>query len=1207
MFDSTVIITVIIIYIALLFGIARWGEKRQAGLGGGVVYALSLAVYCTAWTYYGSVGKAASSGMLFITIFIGPTLCTVLWWSVLRKLVRIKHRYRINSIADFIAARYNNSHLLAALVTCIALLGNAPYIALQFKAVISTFELVSRSPENTASVWVSGNIGLIVVILMILFTIAFGVRRLDPTERHQGMVMAVAAESLVKLLTFLAAGIFITYVMFGGFDDLIGRIHQVVEGRQLPFASGRPFSFATWFTYLILGMTAILCLPRQFHIAVVENSDERQILTAMWLFPLYILLINIFVIPIAIAGFLKGLPLSGADTYVIALPILSGHPILPLLVFLGGFSAATSMIMISAMTLSTMVTNHLCLPCIELFPALAGLRRRILQMRWLVVTLVISMGYWFEQKLGGSYTLVNMGMISFAAAMQFAPAIIGGIYWPKGNRCGAILGLGSGFVLWFYTLLVPSFARSGWLSMSLLDQGPQGIALLRPEALLGLVGLDPLAHGVFWTMFCNIGLYVIGSLLYQEDDKEKDIAAHFVGILQKEAPAPSPADRPPLVDIFLKMKKIKGLLNQYMEDSKAAELVERCVASCGLLGREKISVLELSHLCHAVEKQLAGSIGTIAAGRTFQKLGEIFDAEEEKELANMYRTLLAEMNLSPEELREKVDYYQEREALISAHAAALEEKVRELEENIRERRKAELARREVERQYVELVEESPDAIVSLSLTGMVLSFNPEAERISGYRADEVLGRHFASLPFLDADSLPVALNEFALLVSESERRPVDYGIVGKDGKKLIVEAHSRLIRREGKKVSLQMTLRDITERRKIESEVRYLQNYLENIVNSMPSILVGVDAETNITLWNQKAEQSTGLAMQDVKGKKLADVYPQLSRELDKIKDVFTSNKVRKAETMLNELEGEKQFCEITVYPLTTNGVIGAVIRVDDVTDRVRMEEILIQSEKMLSVGGLAAGMAHEINNPLAGIMQNMQVIRNRLSPALEKNQAIARECGVSLEALEEYMKRREMPEMLDNIKESVQRAARIVSNMLSFSRSSLAEKAEHDIAELLDLSVELAENDYSLKKNYDFRKIAIIREYQQGVPLVTCEASKIQQVFLNILNNGAHAMYETRNERPSQFILRVMSERDMVRVEIEDNGPGMTDSVRRRIFEPFFTTKKVGLGTGLGLSVSYFIITEHHEGTLHAESSPGRGARFIIRLPVGVPRAAEQ
>lgn len=1199
MFHSTTIISVIIVYIGLLFGIAMWGERRAMLRGGGIIYALSLAIYCTSWTYYGSVGKAVTSGMLFVTIYVGPTLCILLWWSVLRKLVRIKHTYRINSIADFIAARYNNSHLLAALATCVAMIGNAPYIALQFKAVITTFVLISSSSDNAVASWVTDNIGLVVVVLMIVFTIAFGVRRLDPTERHQGMVLAVAVESLVKLLTFLGAGVFITYFLFEGFDDLTGRIHQIVGGRQLPFVEAKPFSAATWLTYLMLGMSAILFLPRQFHISVVENSDERHILTAMWLFPLYMLLINVFVMPIAIAGFLKDLPLASADTYVIALPLLAGHPLITLMVFIGGFSAATSMIMISSMTLSTMVTNHLCLPCIDLFPRLAGLRRRILELRWLVVVLVISLGYWFERKLGGSYTLVNMGMISFAAALQFAPAIIGGIFWLKGNRIGAILGLGSGFLLWFYTLLLPSFARSGWISMSLLDQGPWGLEMFRPEALFGLSGLDSLVHGVFWTMFFNIGAYIVGSLAYLEDAREKEIAERFVGILEDEPVASSLAERPAHIDISQKKLKIQRLVCQYLPRAGSRDLVERCIESCGLAGKEKISVLDLSDLCHAVEKHLAGSIGAIAAGKTFQRLNEIFDPNEEEELSTAYRTILADLNLSPEQLREKVDYYQERAALISGHAAALEGKIRELEENIQQRKQAEKDRQEIELQYMELVQEAPDAIVSLSLDGLVQSFNPEAERMSGYKAEEVLGRHFASLSILDADSLPVALKEFALLAAGSERPPVDYGIIRRDGGRIVTEAHARLVRREGKKISLHMTLRDITERRKVEKEVRFLQNYLENIVNSMPSILVGVDAQSRVTLWNRRAELTTGLTADEAKGRDLATVYPLLSARLDRIQESFTSKTIQKAETIVSETEGEKQFAEMTVYPLTANGVVGAVIRVDDITDRIRMEEILIQSEKMLSVGGLAAGMAHEINNPLAGIMQNMQVVRNRLSPLREKNRIVARECGVSLEAFEEYMRRRDLPEMLDNIKDSVQRASRIVSNMLSFSRSSSAQRSARDLAELLDLSVELAENDYNLKKDYDFRKIRVVRDYQEGLPPVSCEASKIQQVFLNILNNGAYAMYETRQIREPRFILRLRMEGEMVRVEIEDNGSGMPDTVRRRIFEPFFTTKKVGLGTGLGLSVSYFIVTDHHGGTMQVESTPGKGTKFVIRLPI--------
>jgi signal transduction histidine kinase len=304
----------------------------------------------------------------------------------------------------------------------------------------------------------------------------------------------------------------------------------------------------------------------------------------------------------------------------------------------------------------------------------------------------------------------------------------------------------------------------------------------------------------------------------------------------------------------------------------------------------------------------------------------------------------------------------------------------------------------------------------------------------------------------------------------------------------------------------------------------------------------------------------------------------------------------------LRESEGEACFSDVTVYPLLSNGVEGAVIRVDDVTERVRIEEMMIQSEKMLSVGGLAAGMAHEINNPLAGVLQNVQVIRNRISSNLPKNREVAAACGTDMETIEAYMRKRELFHMIDSVIEAGTRAAQIVANMLSFSRKSGSSLVPHDITQLLDQTVDLAENDYDLKKKHDFRRIEIVREYGRDVPPVPCERSKIQQVFLNLLKNGAEAMRENEKEKPPRFVLRVSREEDKVRVEIEDNGPGMDEVTRKRVFEPFFTTKEVGVGTGLGLSVSYFIIAENHGGSLTVESGPGKGAKFVVCLPVERP-----
>ncbi len=397
--------------------------------------------------------------------------------------------------------------------------------------------------------------------------------------------------------------------------------------------------------------------------------------------------------------------------------------------------------------------------------------------------------------------------------------------------------------------------------------------------------------------------------------------------------------------------------------------------------------------------------------------------------------------------------------------------------------------------------------------------------------------------------------------------------------------------------------RDITERKHSEDELRHLRNYLSNIINSMPSVLVGVDSNSKVTQWNKTAEQATGVAAADAQGKTLSHVFPRLTSEMERVRKSILNRRVEHNPKVFSTINNETHYEDVTIYPLVANGVEGAVIRVDDITERVRIEEMMIQTEKMLSVGGLAAGMAHEINNPLGGIMQNAAVIARRLTEDMPANRSAAEECGTDTETIRAYMEKRGIPRMLDLVRESGSRAAGIVQNMLSFSRKSESARTNEDLAELLDKTVELASSDYDLKKKYDFRLIEIVREYDPERPKVNCEASTIQQVFLNLLKNAAEAMYgQTESAGPHpRFILRVsQDEKDkgMVCVEVEDNGPGMDEATRKRVFEPFFTTKPVGLGTGLGLSVSYFIISEHHGGTMDVESSQGKGTKFIICLP---------
>jgi len=394
---------------------------------------------------------------------------------------------------------------------------------------------------------------------------------------------------------------------------------------------------------------------------------------------------------------------------------------------------------------------------------------------------------------------------------------------------------------------------------------------------------------------------------------------------------------------------------------------------------------------------------------------------------------------------------------------------------------------------------------------------------------------------------------------------------------------------------------DITERNRTAKETHRLRTLLSNIINSMPSMLIGVDADGRIAQWNQQAARMTGVNEELAQGRQLDEVVPWLGVEMEKVRNAISSKKPF-FEGKLRRIEnGETLFEDVTIYPLISNGVEGAVIRVDDVTDKVRIEEVLVQSEKMLSVGGLAAGMAHEINNPLASIMGNAQVMETRLLQPLPQNVESARQAGITLEALHAYLELRGIPKMISSIRSSGAQAAQIVSNMLSFSRKSESVLAPENITDLLDKTVELASTDYSLKKNYDFKKIQLIREYEANLPEVLGSSSKLQQVVLNLLRNGAEAMSEKKypEGQGPRFIIRVRCRPPWVRIELEDNGPGMDESVRKRVFEPFFTTKPVDKGTGLGLSVSYFIITEEHGGMMSVQTAAGRWTRFIIDLPI--------
>jgi signal transduction histidine kinase len=622
MISATLVIGISVGYLLLLFVIAAFGDRRAAlgrsVIGSSWIYSLSLAVYCTAWTYFGSVGRAAAAGIWFLPIYLGPMLAMLLAWIVVRKMIRIAQTYRITSIADFIASRYGKSPTLAALVTLITVVGIVPYIALQLKAVSAGYHLLTTGPGlpkvPAIGWWRDGT--LFVTLALAAFTMIFGTRHLDSAERHEGMVAAVAFESVVKLVAFVAVGSFVTWGLFDGMGDIWARAQAFPELRGLLRLGGEngagSFDFAQWFALTLLAMLSVLLLPRQFQMMVVECVDERHLRRAAWVFPAYLLLINIFVLPIAIGGLvIFGPGKMDPETFVLSLPLGFGAPGLAVFAYVGGLSAATGMLIVETVAVATMVCNDLVMPSLLRLPGFGGgaggdLTRLLLNIRRAAILAVLLLGYLYFHVAGEAYALVSIGLISFAAVAQFAPALLVGMYWRGGTRAGALGGLLGGFTLWAYTLMLPSVARSGWMPDGFVEHGPFGIELLAPERLFGLLGLDNLTHSLFWSLLVNLGLYIGVSLWRAPSARDASQALLFVDVFARGRAA---GEAPVFWRGHARLDDLTALATRLLGPSRARQLFEDHARETGVA----VELVPDARLVDRVERQLAGAVGSASA------------------------------------------------------------------------------------------------------------------------------------------------------------------------------------------------------------------------------------------------------------------------------------------------------------------------------------------------------------------------------------------------------------------------------------------------------------------------------------------------------------------------------------------------------------------------------------------------------------------
>src|SRR2546426_781986 len=640
--SPTTLLGIVLGYLLFLFLVASVSEAFAARLSGGrirtVTYVLAASVYCTAWTFYGSVGLAANRGLEFLTIYLGPALVALLWPLVLRKLVRVSKEQRITSISDFISSRYGKSANLGTLVALLVVAGMIPYIALQLRAVSATFSLIMRE----GSVLDVFDPTLLVAVTLAFFGILFGARNLDFTKQQTGLMTAVAAESVVKLVAFLTVGIWVTWGVFGGLGDIFGSIaRDPVWSKLLTLDQPQTASYSRWAAMLLISMMAVMFLPRQFHVLVVQNPRERDVNALAWSFPLYLLLINLFVLPIAFAGLLV-FPESGgqADSFILRLPLHFESRIISVVVFLGGFSAATAMIVVDSLALSKMITNDVILPML--------LRRRRLEDIYLVtlyytraaMLAVVGLGFAWARMERGQLLLVEMGLLSFIAVSQCAPAILLGLYWRRGNRRGAAAGISAGFALWGYTLIIPALVKEGLVPAAVLAEGPWGLAWLKPTALLGLSGLDPTTHGIFWSLFVNLALFVLVSLLTEQDADDRSQAAAFVGTAGEDKhPAGAPA--------ILSATEIERLVHHYVGAEEAEPLVRELFRG---KAPSELTVPELLELRIRFERLLAASLGA-AAARMIVEDHFTISKDEAQELVTSFQQMQQSLRLTEEEVR----------------------------------------------------------------------------------------------------------------------------------------------------------------------------------------------------------------------------------------------------------------------------------------------------------------------------------------------------------------------------------------------------------------------------------------------------------------------------------------------------------------------------------------------------------------------------
>ncbi|MFD2190902.1 NahK/ErcS family hybrid sensor histidine kinase/response regulator [Pistricoccus aurantiacus] len=1173
MFQGWLLIGISLAYIAILFLIAWHGDRRALKHGPSqrrpIIYSLALAIYCTSWTYYGAVGEAATSGWSFASIFVGPLLTFLLFWPVLAKLVRVAKHQNITSIADFIASRYGKTQPLAVFASLVALIGALPYLALQLKAVSSSFTVLTADTD-LARAPLFEDTAFYVAVLMALFAILFGTRHTDATEHHEGLVQAIAFESLVKLGAFLILGIYVTWGMFDGLGDILARADDQLElQRQL---ASQDFGHSFW-AQTLLAMLAIFCLPRQFHVMVVENTHQDDARCARWLFPLYLVTIGFFVLPLAAAGLTL---FSGSgiepDAFVLALPMAADQHWLTLLTFIGGFSAATGMVIVAAVAISIMISNEIVIPALfrlRWFDTKAqDYGRLVLRTRRVTIAVILALAYGFYQLIGEYSTLATSGMLSFAAAAQFAPPVLGGLYWKRGNRLGVIVGMNVGFAIWAYTLMVPALVNAGVLPGGWLADGPLGLSWLSPISLFGINIGDPFTHGVMLSLGLNLFCYIFVSQMTSQRVVERIQASLFVDSVETRqtlvnrpwAGATTVGDLKVLCQRFLGAEQVERGFADYARRSDA----RRSGRPLEDTQRASIDVIQFT------ERFLASVLGASSArivinsalqGRGIGISDVISIVDEASQVLEFNRALL---QATIENINQGISVVDQRLRLVVWN-----------------------------QRYLELFH-FPDHLIRV-----------------GAPIDKIFRYNAYNGEYGPGDSE----EQVALLLDNIRQgQPHNYVRYRQDGSVLEVQGNPM------PGGGFVYTYQDITRQKRTEEALIRSENNIRIYTDNVPALIAYFDKECRYLFTNRAYESAFDVDRQAVIGKRVESVIsPRIADERAPWMAQALAGERVSFEISLQDKQNGLRYMLVTYTPHFSEGdnILGFFALYQDITERRQAEIALKETNENLEERVRERTQA--LSEANAALRQENRV-RAEAEMALRQAKQIAEDANASktrflaaashdllqplnaarlfTSALSQQVATDELKRTTGHIDNSLQAAEELLSTLLDISKldaGALTPRRSHfalaDIFAPLQAEFAVMAEDRGL----DLEVVAT-----SG--WVDSDPQMLRRIVQNFLSNAI------RYTRHGRVLLGCRHHGERFSIEVWDSGPGIPESKQVEIFQEFrrldqatrHQESEKGLGLGLSIADRMSRVLNH---SIRVRSWEGQGTVFSV----SVPRVAAQ